>query len=55
MLILGGTITLKFPYYNNVEEPTSYEVIARHAEAGRSLSFSKQGISDQPPDYHVSF
>ncbi|XP_065052265.1 dual adapter for phosphotyrosine and 3-phosphotyrosine and 3-phosphoinositide-like [Rhopilema esculentum] len=50
----GGTITLKFPYYNNVQEPISYEVIARHAEAGRSLSFSKQGISDQPPDYHIA-
>eukprot|EP00794_Sanderia_malayensis_P017440 gene17440-19184_t len=48
----GGTVTLSYPYYNNISEPNIYEEIVRHAEGSRVMS--RSAASQLSPDLHIA-
>lgn len=50
---VGPTVTLQFPYKNNIPEPSSYEKVTRHAELGKTTGFSTE-MPKNTPDLHVS-
>ncbi|XP_057303591.1 dual adapter for phosphotyrosine and 3-phosphotyrosine and 3-phosphoinositide-like [Hydractinia symbiolongicarpus] len=48
----GSSVTLQYPYMNDIPEPSSYEKVTRHAEYGKRISVEKK--SEPPPDLHIA-
>ena len=50
MFFAGGTVTLRYPYFNDIPEPNTYEKIVRHAEGSKAAPISNKAL-----DLHVSY
>lgn len=45
----GGTVTLRYPYFNDIPEPNTYEKIVRHAEGSKAAPISNKAL-----DLHIA-